>query len=202
MDWATLFAETKQTELSVPEISSQLEELRENRDRRSTATAVDEPGDPSPVRIVVDVDVLVADVFNASSPARTVMDKLWEHSWIKLVGSDQLLTETTSLLSTVGDESLATAWRSLIEEWRTPVTHPNQDHPALGSAYRGGAMHILSYDKTLTGPRTATALQGRFPVSIRTPDAFNAIFSPSSLYQEISDTKYDGPDRLPRKNQS
>ena len=199
MDWDALFAVGEQAELSTAEISDRLEAIREDRPHSTPTATVDEPVEPTPVRIVVDADVLVADLFGTSQAARTALDTLWEHSWITLVGSDELLTDAAQIITAETDETIAAGWRSIMEEWRLPVTHPKTDHPALGSAYRGGAMHILSNDERLTGSRAATALQGRLPVSVRTPDAFNAVFSAASLYQEVSETPYDGPDRKPRR---
>jgi hypothetical protein len=153
--------------------------------------------DPSPARVVADADVLAADLVGVES-ARAALDALREHSWTTLVASDPLVADATAVLETVTDPALAADWRRRLLAWREPVAHPAGDHPALASAYRGGAMHLLSFDDRLTGPRTGAHLQGRIPLSVRQPAAFAALFDADSLYREVVGGEYPGPDRDPR----
>ena len=151
-------------------------------------------GDPSPARVVADADVLAADLLGINH-ARSALDLLRTHSWTTLVASDVLLDDLEAVVSALADPELARDWRTQIAHWRTPVSHPAGDHPALSSAYRGGAMQVISLDPTLTGPRAAAGLRDRLPVSAREPRAFEAVFSPARLYPEVADDPYPGPDR-------
>lgn len=153
--------------------------------------------EPSPARIVADVDVLAADLL-VGGPAREALDHVRGHGWMELVASDALLGETEGLIAALADDDLASAWRERIEAERVAVSHPPEDHPALASAYRGGAAHLLSFDETLTSAATNRSLQPRVTLSVRTPDAFAALFDPESLYESLHEDPYPGPDRDPR----
>jgi hypothetical protein len=153
--------------------------------------------DPSPARVVADADVLAADLL-VDGAARRSLDELRSHSWTSLVASDALLAETTDVITAVASEELAARWRNRINQWREPVKHPEGDHPAVASAYRGGAMHVISFESSLTTVGAGTSLQETFPVSIREPDAFAAIFDPERLYPTVVGGDYPGPDRDPR----
>ncbi|SFK61084.1 hypothetical protein SAMN04487950_0164 [Halogranum rubrum] len=153
--------------------------------------------DPSPARIVADADVLAADLF-VDGDARRALDIVREHSWLTLVASDRLLDDAEAVVSTVGDADLAAAWRDRIEALREPVDHPDGDHPGLASAYRGGAMHLLSFDERLGSVQAGANLQGRVPLSVRHPKAFATLFDAESLYKEVVGGDYPGPDRDPR----
>ncbi|MFO7834128.1 MAG: hypothetical protein R6V31_08765, partial [Halohasta sp.] len=120
------------------------------------------------------------------------------HSWTTLVASDRLVDDAAAVIESIADRSLAADWRDCLDDWREPVDQPAGDHPAVASAYRGGAMHLLSFDEGLTASGTGLALHERFPVSIRQPDAFALLFDPESLYAEHHDDTYSGPDREPR----
>jgi hypothetical protein len=85
-----------------------------------------------------------------------------------------------------------------MEAWREPVDHPAGDHPGLASAYRGGAMHLLSFDERLRGAKVGASLQGHVPLSVRHPRAFETLFDAESLYREVVGGTYPGPDRDPR----
>ncbi len=152
----------------------------------------------SPARVVADADVLAADLL-VGGAAREALDALRRHSWTTLVASDALLDDAEAVVASLADASLAADWRGRAEAWREPVSHPADDHPALGSAYRGGAMHVLSFDDRLTGAGAAAGLNARFPVSVREPRAFAALFDPASLYAEMVGGEYPGPDRDPRE---
>lgn len=126
------------------------------------------------------------------------MDLVRSHSWVELVASDQLLDDAEAVVADLADESLAADWRERVDRERVPVEHPEGDHPALASAYRGGAAHLLTFDEGLAGPGTGVAINQQLPLSIRSPDAFLAVYDPDSLYPEVRDGEYPGPDRDPR----
>ncbi|QLG61213.1 DUF7384 family protein [Halorarum salinum] len=154
--------------------------------------------EPSPARVVADADVLAADLL-VGGAAREALDHLRRHSWTTLVASDALLDDAEAVIAALADASLAADWRERVEAWRERVEHPADDHPALASAYRGGAMHVLSFDERLTGPRAAVGLRDRFPVSVREPAAFASLFDPEGLHAEAVGGEYPGPDRDPRE---
>ncbi|WP_411964667.1 PIN domain-containing protein [Haloferax sp. YSMS24] len=153
--------------------------------------------DPEPTRVVADADVLASDLL-VGGPSREALDHLRRHSWTTLVASDALLDDAEAIIASLADETLAADWREKVESWVELVEHPAGDQPALASAYRGGAMHLLTFDDRLTSAKTGAALGGRFPISIRHPKAFATLFSPESLYGEVADDEYPGPDRDPR----
>ena len=201
MDWAALFDRAPTADREA--IETVLAATRADGEPAATtanpeATQPTEPREPAPTRVVADADVLAADLL-CGGAARRVLTQLWQHSWLTLVASDPLLSTAETVIATVADDALAADWRELIEAWREPVVHPVGDHPALASAYRGGAMHILSFDETLTDSGTAAALAGRFPVSVRPPAAFDQLFDPESLYATVADGPYPGPQRPPRE---
>jgi hypothetical protein len=221
MDWASLFDRTVDHEVDEAAVVAALAERRAGADgdEGDTGDAGDdgrsetgggdgtgergrEPGDParpdpSPARVVADADVLAADLL-VGDPARAALDGLRRHSWTHLLASDPLLADATAVVAALSSPGLAADWRDRVAAWREPVTHPAGDHPALASAYRGGAMHVLSLDDRLTGAAAGTRLRGRFPVSVRHPRAFAALFDPDSLYREVVGGEYPGPDRDPR----
>jgi len=154
-------------------------------------------GEASPARVVADADVLAADLLCAGD-ARAALDHVRRHSWVRLVASDALLDEAQAVIADLADPALAGDWRDRIEAEREPVDHPEGDHPALASAYRGEAAHVLSYDEALGSAETGMALQEHMQVSVRTPDAFAALFDAESLYELVADGAYPGPDCDPR----
>lgn len=151
-----------------------------------------------PTRVVADSGVLAADLL-VGGPAREALDHLRRHSWMALVASDRLLDATEVVVADLADETLAGDWRERIEQWRTPVDHPPEDHPALASAYRSGAAHVLSFDESLTSAAANTAVQPHLTVSIRPPNAFARLFDAESLYESVHEDAYPGPDRDPRE---
>ncbi len=160
--------------------------------------SVDETGsERSPARVVADADVLAADLL-VGGAAREALDVLRRHSWTTLVASDPLLDDAAAVIADLATRSLADDWRLTIESWREPVTHPAGDHPALASAYHGGAMQVISLDPSLTGPAAAAGLRDRMPVSVRDPRAFATVFDPERLYPTVIGGEYPGPDRDPR----
>ncbi|MFC7096962.1 DUF7384 family protein [Halobaculum marinum] len=221
--WATLFDRAAAVGVGVDEVSATLAERRDRNRNRAAADGADTETDgddtaddtaddttddadpdrvgdrpePSPARVVADADVLAADLL-VGDAARDALDPLRAHSWTTLVASDALLDDAEAVVERLADADLATAWRATVEAWREPVVQPPGDHPALASAYRGGAMHVLSFDDRLTAAGTGAGLTDRFPVSVRDPRAFAALFDAEKLYPEVGDGAYPGPDRDPR----
>lgn len=202
MSWADCFAQAPD-EVTVDEIRAALTahraavETTESEADDRNEESVSQPPEPTPRRVVADADVLAADCCLAGH-SRQALDLLYRHSWTTLVASDRLLADAVAVIQTVADESLASQWREQIETWREPVDQPAGDHPALASAYRSGAMHLLSFDDQLTGSAAGAALHNRFPISVRQPDAFVLLFDPESLYETTQSGSYPGPDRDPR----
>jgi len=153
--------------------------------------------EPSPARVTADADVLAADLL-VGGPARAALDHVREHSWVTLVASDPLLDDAAAVIRSLGDDDLAREWRARIEREREPVDHPAEDHPALASAYRGGAMHLLTLDDSLLSASAGATLRGRVETSPRHPRAFASLFDAESLYREVVGGEYSGPDREPR----
>ncbi len=150
-----------------------------------------------PASVVADADVLAADLL-VGGPARDALDHVRSHSWVELVASDHLLDDATALIERFASEQLADEWRDRIERERVPVEHPPEDHPALASAYRGHAAHVLSFDDRLSSAQAGASLQSHVTVSVRHPKAFATVFDPESLYGALHDGEYPGPDRDPR----
>ena len=151
----------------------------------------------SPARVVADADVLAADLL-VGGDARAALDHVRSHSWVTLVVSDALLADAETVIADLSDDALAADWRERIEAERESVDHPEGDHPALASAYRGEAAHVLSYDETLRSAKTGMALNEHMQVSVRTPDAFATLFDAEALYELVEGGEYPGPDRDPR----
>lgn len=153
---------------------------------------------PNPARVVADADVMAADLF-VDGDARAALDHVRRHSWVDLVASEALLDETMALVERLSDSTLAAAHRDRLERDTVRVEHPSGDHPALASAYRGGAAHLLSYDERLGSAQAGLALNTRVSVSVRHPDAFARLFDPDALYEAVVGGSYPGPDRNPRE---
>ena len=156
------------------------------------------PDQPNPARVVADADVLAADLL-VGGDAREALDHVRRHSWVDLVASDPLLEQTERLVTTLADPDLAADHRVRLEADRVAVDHPDGDHPALASAYRGGAAHLLSYDEGLGSAQAGLSLQSRVSVSVRPPDAFARLFDPEGLYEAVEGGTYPGPDCDPRE---
>jgi len=152
---------------------------------------------PDPTRVVADADVLAADLL-VGGAAREALDHLRSHSWTTLVASEALLDDTEAVVAALADADLAAAHREKLAAWTDRVDHPDVDHSGLASAYRGGAAHLLSFDPSLTSVDAGAAIQPHVSVSVRTPDAFARLFDPESLWPEVDDGPYPGPDRDPR----
>ncbi len=164
----------------------------------SVESGSDDTPDASPARVAADAGVLAADLL-VGGAARDALDHLRGHSWTTLVASDALLADAEAVVASLADANLARDWHDRVAAWREPVTHPPGDHPALASAYHGGAMQVISLDPSLTGPGAAAGLRDRMPVSVREPRAFATVFSPERLYPEVVGGEYPGPDRDTRK---
>lgn len=152
---------------------------------------------PTPARFVADADVLAADLL-VGGPAREAIDLARAHSWVTLVASDPLLANAEAVVATCADATLAADWREKIENLRDSVSHPEGDHPALASAYRGDAAHVLSFDDALTSVETGASLRAYADVSVREPRAFVSLFDPESMYELTEGGTFPGPDRDPR----
>ena len=166
-------------------------------DGSADSDAVADPIDPSPGRVVADADAFAADLL-FDGAAREGLDALRSHAWTTLVASDPLLDDAEAVIASLSDADLAADWRAAVEAWREPIAQPPGDNPALASAYRGGAMQVVSLDPSLTGPEAAAGLRDRLPVSVREPRAFAAVFDPAKLYPDAVGGEYPGPDRDPR----
>jgi len=219
MSWRGLFERAATFDVDVTAIRTAL------ADRRAAATdtraaadgrpgenepsagADPDPLDPSPARVVADADVLAADLL-VGGDARDALDAVRAHSWVVLVASDALLDDAEAVVATLtgGDDATADAttdlavdWRAAIETLREPVAHPPGDHPALASAYRGGAMHVLTFEEGLRSAGAGAAIRGRVETSVKHPRAFATLFDPASLYEAVEGGAYPGPDRDPRE---
>jgi predicted nucleic acid-binding protein len=152
---------------------------------------------PNPARVVADADVLATDLL-VGGTSREALDLVRGHSWVELVASDVLLADAKEVIERCSDRTLAEAWRDRVDRERTEVSHPAGDHPALASAYRGNAAHLLSLNGELRRARTGAKLRGRLAVSVKTPEGFDRQFDPESLYEVLEGGTYPGPDRDPR----
>ena len=202
MSWADLFERAAEFEVSVGDVRETVDHRRAEREASdpsadSSAGSPDEAGDPSPARIVADADVLAADLL-VGGAAREALDPVRAHSWVRLVASDALLDDAEATIAELANADLAADWRERVEGNRDAVVHPAGDHPALASAYRGGAMHVLSFDDRLQSAKAGAAIRAHVESSIKHPRAFASLFDPEPLYEVVEGGSYPGPDRDPR----
>ncbi|MDZ7700894.1 MAG: hypothetical protein U5J98_01855 [Halobacteriales archaeon] len=148
-------------------------------------------------RLVADADVLAADLL-CGGPARDALDLARAHDWVTLVASGPLLDDAEVVIAALADDGLAADWRERIESLAEPVEHPAGDHPAIASAYRGDAGHVLSFDEGLRSAAAGVAIRSRVETSVKHPDAFARLFDPASMYEVAVGGDYPGPDRDPR----
>lgn len=148
-------------------------------------------------RVVADVGVLTADLL-VGGPARESLDHLRRHSWLDLVATGRLLDDAQAVVGRLADDDLAREWRQKVDELAVVVEQPPGDHPALAAAYRGEAAHLITLDERLTSAEAGANLRGVMDVSIRSPEAFVAVFDPQAVYELLFDDSYPGPDRNPR----
>jgi hypothetical protein len=170
---------------------------RTAREAGTASTEIAADGGADPTRIVADADVLAADLL-VGGPARDALDVVREHSWLTLVASEHLLADARAVIEVLADESLASDWYETAAELAELVEHPAEDHPALASAYRGGAGHVLSFDERLQSVQAGANLQQVMDASVREPRAFTTVFDAAALYEAVVDGDYPGPDRDPR----
>lgn len=152
---------------------------------------------PDYTRLVADADVLAADLL-AGGASRTAIDFVRAHSWLDLVATEPLLEDAEAVIRTLADMALADDWREAIDELAVTVEQPPSDHPALAAAYRGEAMHVISMDDRLGSAEAGANLRTAMDVSVRTPEAFVAVFDPEVAYETTFEASYPGPDRDPR----
>jgi len=150
-----------------------------------------------PTRVVADADVLAADLL-VGGDAREALDVVREHSWLTLVASDPLLDDAEAVVASLADADLAADWRERVAALVERVEHPAGDHPALASAARGGAAHVLTFDSDLTSAAANAGVRSRVETSVKQPAAFAATFDAAALYEHAEDGEYPGPDRDPR----
>lgn len=149
-------------------------------------------------RVVADADVLAADLL-VGGPAREALDHVRRHSWVDLLASDPLLDDAAALIADLSDADLAADWRERVAALRTPVEHPDGDHPGLATAYRGEAGHLLTLDGELRSVETNLGVAPHLDLSVRSPDSFARLFDPERVYPAVEGGAYPGPDRDPRE---
>lgn len=162
-----------------------------------TSDGIGADGGADPTRIVADADVLVADLLVGGS-AREALDIVRRHSWLTLVASEHLLADAEAVIAALAERSLAAAWRETVDGLCELIEHPAADHPALASAYRGGAGHVLSFDEQLLSVEAGANLRTVMDASVREPRAFATVFDAAALYEAVEEGSYPGPDRDPR----
>lgn len=197
--WGSLFERAAGVDADERAVRETLESVRAGVDRSGAdpESPVSSPADSGPARVVADADVLAADLL-VGGAARDALDPLRSHSWTTLLASDPLVADAEATIADLAGGDLAAAWRERVVAWREPVSHPAGDNPALGSAYRGGAMHLLTFDDQLRSAKAGATLGTDLTVSARHPEAFAALFDAASLYPEVVGGAYPGPDRDPR----
>ena len=158
---------------------------------------VSDSHEPDPTRVVVDSDVLVADLL-VGGPSREVMDVVRSHSWLEPIATEPLLAAAEAVIASLADASLAEEWRTTARDLFIVVEQPTGDRPALAAAYRGNAAQIVTLVERLQSASAGANLRGLFEVSVRSPGAFLSVVDPEALYELAFDAPYPGPDRSPR----
>lgn len=204
MTWADLFGRAAEHQATEAEIREAIARRRADREgdegREDGALASDDPDtgretDPM-ARIVVDADVLAADLLVGGS-SREAMDLVRAHDWLSMLANEPLLADAAAVIADRADDGLAVAWCERIAHFAIPVEHPEGDHPALATAMRGDARHVLSLDPDLASVGAGVAIRRKANVetSVRPPDAFVRLFDPASVYEAIFGKPYPGSDR-------
>jgi len=139
-----------------------------------------------PSRVVLGPTVLAAAVDDADDAARDTLDLVLEHPAVTLVASDALLDAAATIAADRTGEAAAAELRDRVADARLVPTHPPDDHPALASAYRANAAHLVTGDPDLRDADAAAAL-GPLRVSARSPAAFLRIFDPGALPADSDD---------------
>jgi hypothetical protein len=217
MSWGVLFERAGTVDVTVEAVRAALVDRRaspvetatddaalesdsggDESDARTTgAVEATDPLEPGPARVVADADVLAADLL-VGGDAREALDTVRAHSWVVLVASDPLVDDAAAVVATLADADLAADWRATVERLREAVGQPADDHPALASAYRGGAMHVLTYADDLRSAGAGAAIRDHVETSVKHPGAFATLFDAESLYATVEGGPYPGPDRDPR----
>ncbi|WP_254536221.1 DUF7384 family protein [Halomarina litorea] len=148
-------------------------------------------------RVVADADVLAADLL-VGGGAREALDVVRSHSWVTLVASDPLLDDAAAVVRSLADAGLARDWRERCAALCELVDHPPGDHPALATAFRGEAVHVLSFDESLRSAKAGASIRERVETSVKHPDAFARLFDPDDAHEVVVGGPYPGPDRDPR----
>lgn len=198
MTWTDLFERAGDHDVTEAAVSEALRRRREERngDDRGDDGAIDSGGLPDVdpmVRIVADADVLVADLLVGGS-SREALDLARSHGWVAFLASEPLLADAAAVIADLAADSLATEWREGVADLVTLVEHPAGDHPALATAMRGEARHVLSLDPDLgsVGAGVAIRREANVETSVRSPEAFARLFDPERIYEAIFDESYDG----------
>jgi hypothetical protein len=215
VSWADLFERAGESGASLDDVRETVDRRREERSGATDSDSdsdsdsgsdpdSDVPGEStdgvresSPARIVAGADVLAADLLVGGS-AREALDGVRAHSWVRLVASDPLLDDAETAITELAGGDLATDWRERVGTERERVDHPAGDYPALAAAYRGGAMHVLSFDDDLQSAKAGAAIRAHVETSIKHPRAFAQLFDPEPLYEAVEEGAYPGPDCDPR----
>ncbi|MFP4590672.1 MAG: hypothetical protein ACLFMX_02130 [Halobacteriales archaeon] len=155
------------------------------------------PKTPEPTRVVADADVLVADLF-VDGEARAAMDVVRSHTWFELYASEELLETASAAVGELSETSLADDWLDRVRAEATLVDHPAGDTPALATAYRANAGHVVTYDARLRSAATGVRMRRAMPLSVRHPRAFVDRVDPAVVYELAMDAPYPGPDVDPR----
>ncbi len=198
MTWSELFERAGRQDVTLEAIRAALTRRREERAGEENRRGSEIDAEPM-ARVVADADVLAADLL-VGGPSREALEAVFGHDWMQLIASEALLSDAEAVIGEVGDDDLAGSWRARIDGFAALVDHPEGDHPALASARSGNARHVLSLDDRLqsAGAGTAIRREANVETSVRSPDAFVALFDPASVYTAIHDGSYPGPDRDPR----
>lgn len=136
--------------------------------------------DPSKVVLGADVLGAAAGDAGADRDARATLSMVEGHDGVTLVASDALLDAAVTVAAEHAGDPAAAALRDRVDATRLAVAHPSDDHPALASAYRAKAAHLVTRDPDLLGADAAAVL-GPLRVSVRTPEAFLQVFDPDAL---------------------
>ena len=193
--WGTLFDRAGAFDVSRTDIETAVSSVTPPE---QTAAAPEDQGETAPEAVVADVDVLVADLF-VDGHSRDALDHVRRHSWVDLVASEPLLATVRAVVTNLGTPELADDWDERARRACHIVDHPAEDTPALASAYRSGAHHLLTFDGALAATETNLGIQPHMDLSIRPPDAFARLFDPAGMYEHLFEKSYSGPDRDPRE---
>lgn len=205
--WASVFDDVSRA-VPTESIRERLRSRREadsTKDRGSPETTssggLPQPRiDPDPTRVVVDADVLVADVLR-HDPSREALDRIRSHSWLTLVLSRPLIEDGRALLVEFESRTLAEHWQTVLDRTGRLVEPTAGGHPALATAHAAQAAQVLSLDETLTDVATGAAIRSTVDASVKTPTAFTSTIDLASLYAvgtAKSPAEYPGPDLDPR----